>query len=149
MQDSWKVNTRLHLDYGLRYTALTPYKAAWGNAAFFDPARTNSAAPTVNPSTGNVVLGTGNPYDGMVIPGRSSFPASAVAHGVVGATPGTANTACDGGSCTPLFAPKLKNGYVNTSYTLQPRVGVAYQTQPEDGGACRLRLLRDPHGAAR
>jgi hypothetical protein len=131
-QDSWKVSTRLHLDYGLRYTALTPYKAAWGNAAFFDPASyQSSAAPTVNPTTGNVVLGTGNPYDGMVIPGRSSFPASAAAHGVVGATSSTANSACDGSSCSPLFAPNLKDGYTNTSYAVQPRVGFAYELDPK------------------
>ena len=127
-QDSWKVTPKLHFDYGLRFTALTPYKAAWGNAAFFDPASyTTASAPTVSSTTGNVTLGTGNPYDGMVIPGRSSFPASAVAHGVIGATPATAATACDGSPCTALFAPNLKDGYTNTSHVLQPRVGVAYE----------------------
>ncbi len=127
-QDSWKVNTRLHVDYGVRYTALTPYKAAWGNSAFFDPGSYKaSSAPTVNSSTGLVLLGSGNPYDGMVIPGFSSFPASAAAHGVVSATASTANTACDGGSCSALFAPNLKNGYVNTSYLVQPRIGFAYE----------------------
>jgi hypothetical protein len=127
-QDSWKVNAKLHFDFGLRYTALTPYKAAWGNAAFFDPASYSaSAAPMVSTSTGTVTLGTGNPYNGMVIPGRSSFPASAVAHGVVGATPSTAGTACDGGPCTNLFAPSLHDGYVNLSNTVQPRLGVAYE----------------------
>ncbi|MGA7155344.1 MAG: carboxypeptidase regulatory-like domain-containing protein [Acidobacteriaceae bacterium] len=127
-QDSWQVNPKLHFDYGLRFTALTPYKAAWGNAAFFDPASyTLSSAPTVSPTSGNVTLGTGNPYDGMVIPGRSSFPQSAIQHGVVGATPSTAGTACDGSSCSALFAPSLKDGYVNTSNVVQPRVGFAYE----------------------
>ncbi|SEF73052.1 TonB-dependent Receptor Plug Domain [Bryocella elongata] len=148
-QDSWKMTQRLHVDYGLRFTALTPYKAAWGNAAFFDPASyQSSSAPTVNQTTGNVLLGTGNPYDGMVIPGRSSFPSSAAAHGVVGATPSTINSACDGSSCSLLFAPKLKDGYVNTSYVVQPRVGFAYelnQTAVLRGGfgtfATRMGLL--------
>jgi hypothetical protein len=59
-QDSWQVNPRLHLDYGLRFTGITPFKAAWGNAAFFDPASyTSSSAPTVSKTTGNVTLGTG------------------------------------------------------------------------------------------
>ncbi len=127
-QDSWQITPKLHFDYGLRFTALTPYKAAWGNAAFFDPASyTASSAPIVSKTTGNVTLGSGNPYDGMVIPGRSSFPASAAQHGVVGATASTANTACDSGPCTALFAPSLHDGYVNTSYATQPRVGVAYE----------------------
>ena len=127
-QDSWQITPKLHFDYGLRFTALTPYKAAWGNAAFFDPASYNPAsAPTVSRTTGNVTLGAGNPYDGMVIPGRSSFPASAVQHGVVGATAATAGTACDGGPCSALFAPSLHDGYVNTSYVTQPRVGFAYE----------------------
>ena len=131
-QDSWKVNQRLHLDYGLRYTALTPYKAAWGNAAFFDPTSYSAAsAPPVSRTTGNVTLGVGNPYDGMVIPGYSSFPASAAAHGVVGATASTANTACDNGPCTKLFAPNIRNGYVNLSQVWQPRVGFAYEITPK------------------
>lgn len=127
-QDSWQITPRLHFDYGLRFTSLTPYKAAWGNAAFFDPASyTLSSAPSVSQTTGNVTLGTGNPYDGMVIPGISSFPASAVQHGVVGATASTAGTACDGSPCTSLFAPNLKDGYTDTSYVTQPRLGFAYQ----------------------
>src|SRR5665213_449046 len=126
-QDSWQLTPKLHFDYGLRFTALTPYKAAWGNAAFFDPASFSaSAVPTVNPATGNVVLGTGNPYNGMVIPGYSSFTASAVAHGVVGATAASAGTACDGSPCTSLFAPSIKDGYVDTAQAWQPRLGIAY-----------------------
>ena len=131
-QDSWKINPKLHVDYGIRFTALTPYKAAWGNAAFFNPGSYQAAsAPTVSTTTGFVTLGTGNPYDGMVIPGRSSFPASAAAHGVVGATPSTAGTACDNGPCTTLFAPNLKDGYVNTANVVQPRLGFAYELNPK------------------
>jgi Carboxypeptidase regulatory-like domain/TonB-dependent Receptor Plug Domain len=131
-QDSWKVNAKLHFDYGIRYTALTPYKAAWANAAYFDPGSFNPASiPTVSTTTGNVTLGIGNPYNGMVIPGVSGFPTSAAAHGVIGASSSTQATACDGSPCTNLFAPNLKNGYVNTSTVWQPRIGVAYQIDPK------------------
>lgn len=127
-QDSWKATQRLHLDYGLRVTALTAYKPLWGNADFFDPASYSaSSAPQVNTSTGNVLLGSGNPYDGMVIPGYSSFPSSAAAHGVISATASSTNTACDNAPCSGLFAPNLPKGYVNTSWIYQPRVGFAYQ----------------------
>jgi hypothetical protein len=130
VQDSWSVTPKLHLDFGIRVTTLTPYKPAWGNAAYFDPASyVASQAPQINPTTGNVLLGTGNPYIGVVIPGFSSFPSSAVAHGVVGAGPNS--TACDGGPCTGLFAPNLPNGYVNITNTVQPRLGVAYQIDPK------------------
>ena len=126
VQDSWKATPKLHFDYGVRETTLTPYKPAWGNAAYFDPASySTSQAPQVNPSTGAVILGTGNPYDGVVIPGFSKFPASAAQHGVIGA--GANSNACDGSPCTSLFAPNLSNGYVNITNTLQPRLGIAYQ----------------------
>ena len=126
LQDSWSVTPRLHIDFGVRETTLTPYKPAWGNAAYFDPGSYSaSSAPQVNPKTGNVILGTGNPYDGVVIPGFSSFPSSALKHGVIGAGPNS--TACDGGPCTALFAPNLRNGYVDITNTFQPRLGIAFQ----------------------
>ncbi len=129
-QDSWKINRKLHIDYGLRISILNPYTPAWGNAAYFDPASYSpNKAPTVNPITGNVILGTGNPYNGVVIPGYSSFPSSATQHGVLGAEANP--TDCDGTSCTALFAPSLKKGYVNTSYNYQPRLGIAYQLAPK------------------
>ena len=84
-QDAWKVTSKLHIDYGLRVTILTPYKPAWGNAVYFDPAslRSRRLRRSIHRQV-NVILGTGNPYTGMVIPGFSSFPSSAAAHGVVG-----------------------------------------------------------------
>jgi hypothetical protein len=125
-QDSWKINSKWHIDYGVRISILEPYIPAWGNSDYFDPASYDpNDAPTLNPATGNVTLGTGNPYNGMVIPGYSKFPSSAAKHGVLGSESNP--TDCDGTSCTALFAPNLKKGYVNTSYNYQPRLGIAYQ----------------------
>jgi hypothetical protein len=129
-QDSWKVNSKVHIDFGARISILDPYTPAWGNAAYFDPASYNpSNAPAVNPITGNITLGTGNPYNGLVIPGYSAFPSSATKHGVLGAE--ASPTDCDGSSCANLFAPSLKKGYVNTSHNFQPRLGIAYQMTPK------------------
>ena len=130
IQDSWQLTPKLHVDYGIRVTSLTPYKPAWGNAAYFDPASYDtSQVPVVSPTTGNVTLGTGNPYNGVVIPGFSEFPSSAAAHGVIGSEPNS--TACDGGPCTHLFAPHLNKGYVNIATTVQPRLGIALQLDPK------------------
>jgi hypothetical protein len=129
VQDSWKVNSKFHVDYGIRISVLQPYVPSWGNADYFDPASYVAAnAPVVSPTTGNVTLGSGNPYNGMVIPGYSTFPSSAAKHGVLGAEPSP--TDCDGSSCAALFAPSMKKGYVNTSNNYQPRIGIAYEVTP-------------------
>ena len=130
VQDNWQVNPKLHLDYGLRITTTLPPYAQYGNATYFDPASyVPSAAPYVNPKTGNVTLGTGNPYNGVVIPGFSKFPSSALANDRVPAA-NPANNACAGQPCTGLFAPNLRRGYVNSTTIVQPRLGIAYQLYP-------------------
>lgn len=129
-QDSWKVNEKLHFDYGIRWTNIQGFHPLWGNGDYFNGGLYNPAqAVTVDPKTGNVILGTGNPYNGVVIPGISSFPNAAVGR-VLAATPATANQ-CDGAPCTGLFAPNLPKGYIQTTNTWQPRFGVAYQITPK------------------
>jgi Carboxypeptidase regulatory-like domain/TonB-dependent Receptor Plug Domain len=115
-QDTWKVNQKLTLNYGIRETITVPYKALWGNQIFFDPALYNPAtAPKIDPKSGNVIPGTGNIYDGMVIPG-SGWPSNACGHGV---------TAACGTQYNSLFQ-NLPNYYGNINYQFQPRIGVAY-----------------------
>jgi len=115
-QDSWKVTGKLHIDYGVRQTITVPYKALWGNQIFFDPTLYSaSQAVAVDPKTGNVTLGSGNQYNGMVIPG-SGWPGNALGHGIVQAGTTTYNG---------LFH-NYPSYYGNVYAQFQPRVGVAY-----------------------
>jgi len=126
VQDSWKVTPKLHLEYGLRWTNIGGYHPVWGNADYFDGAVYNPAnAVQVSRTTGNVILGSGNPYDGVVIPGYSSFPTAAA-----GRVAAFTSNQCDGGSCSSLLDPSLGKGYIQNTNTYQPRVGLAYQLTP-------------------
>jgi Carboxypeptidase regulatory-like domain/TonB-dependent Receptor Plug Domain len=130
LQDSWQLNPKFHLDYGLRFTHTLPPHALWGNADYFNPASYDpAAAPNVNPTTGNVTQGTGNLYNGVVIPGLSQFPSSATVNNRVPAA-NPVNDACAGQPCTGLFAPNLSQGYVAHTIVVQPRLGFAYQILP-------------------
>jgi hypothetical protein len=116
LQDSWKVTPKLHLDYGLRQSIITPYYSIWRNMSVFDPRFYNPAnAIQVDPATGRPIAGTGDPYNGLVIPG-SGFPASA--QGRVEAANGQFNNLFHG----------LPKEYAATHpwQGLQPRLGVAY-----------------------
>jgi hypothetical protein len=115
-QDSWKVNQKLNINYGVRQTITVPYHALWGNQVFFDPSLyTAATAPKIDTVTGNVIVGSGNPYDGMVIPG-SGWPSDACGHGVT--------QAC-GTAYNNLFY-NLPNYYGQINYQFQPRFGLAY-----------------------
>jgi hypothetical protein len=125
-QDSWKVNSKLHIDYGVRISTITGFHPLWGNADYFDGALYNpSQAVQVN-SKGNVVLGTGNPYNGVVIPGFSGFPSSAQGRVLAASSP-----ICDGASCNTLFDSSLPRSYIKAYNPVQPRLGVAYQLDPK------------------
>lgn len=118
-QDAWSVTSKLHIDYGVRYTLIYPYHADWGNMIVFDPTFYNPAnAVVVDPSTGLI---TGSPtiaqlYNGMVIPG-SGFPSSAKGR-VPEASSGLYNSLFHG---LPNYYGNIqKNGFM-------PRAGVAYR----------------------
>jgi hypothetical protein len=119
-QDSWKITPKLHIDYGVRDTITFPFHSLWGNAAFFDPDLYDpTQAVSINASTGLVAVGSGNQYNGMVIPGLSGFPNGAAQHGVFQAT--------TPGAYSSLFNSSLPRGLINSQNAFQPRLGIAYQ----------------------
>jgi hypothetical protein len=118
-QDQWRVNSKLVLEYGIRYSIMMPYHSLWGNQAFFSPKDYNPAlAPTVSPTTG--FLTGGDQYNGVVIPG-SGFPSAAKGH---------VPDAILNGNYQRLFRG-YGSGYSPTVYSnIQPRFGFAYQLNP-------------------
>ena len=122
VQDSWKVNDKLTVNVGVRYTVIVPYHAIWGNMIVFDPALYNPANAVTVTNTGQVVVGNGDRYNGMVIPG-SSFPSAAL-----GRFPEASNA-----SLNYLFrGGSYPNYYSNIHWDqIQPRVGFAYQMTPK------------------
>lgn len=122
-QDRWKVNQKLTIDLGMRYTVVVPFHAEWGNMIVFDPSLYDPAqAVKVDPKTGAVVPGSGDRYNGMVIPGNG-WPDSAA---------GRFPEAND-----PQYQYLFRNGVASNHYSdirwnqWQPRVGIAYALDPK------------------
>ncbi len=117
VNDSWKLTDKLKVELGVRYSFIQPYYSLWGNMTVFDPKYYDPAkAVQVNRSTGNPIPGTGDPYNGVVIPG-SGWPDAAKGRVPI----------ADSGEFNRLFRGEPKQ-YSNVQKNLiQPRVGLAYQ----------------------
>jgi outer membrane receptor protein involved in Fe transport len=72
-QDQWRVNSRLSLTYGLRYEFFQPEQDNAGTISYFDPARFDrSLAPQIIPSNGQIVTGTQNFGNGIVVAAKNA-----------------------------------------------------------------------------
>lgn len=118
-QDSWKVTSKLTLEYGVRWSLWPQWKSRWGNLSEFLPAyynRTN--APVVDPRGGFIV--SGDQYNGIVLPGN----------GVPDAEGGRI-PALHSGQFTRLYHG-LPDGLSPTHWNVvQPRLGIAYGFSPK------------------
>ena len=112
-QDSWKVNEKLRIEYGVRHSIIQPYYSLWRNMSVFDPASYNASQAVVqDPKTGAIL--SGNYLNGMIIPGD----------GWTDAAKGRVPIA-DSGAYNNLF--KGSKYYSQVHYgDFQPRLGVAY-----------------------
>ncbi len=120
-QDKWKVNDKLLLDFGLRWTVIVPYRALWGNMIVFDPMYYDPAkAVQINPKTGAVIPGSGDRYNGMAIPG-SGWPDSAKGRFPEASDP----------SLNYLFRGASDHFSDIQWGQFQPRLGIAYQITPK------------------
>jgi len=122
-QDSWKVSQNLTVNYGVRYTVIVPYKALWANMIVFDPAFYDpSKAVQVDPKTGKIIPGSGDRYNGMVIPGNG-WPDSAKGR-FPESTSGQYDYLFRGGA-VPDYYSHIQWGQI------QPRLGIAWQVTPK------------------
>jgi Carboxypeptidase regulatory-like domain/TonB-dependent Receptor Plug Domain len=76
VQDTWKITSRLTLDYGMRFSWIPPQYDANNQVALFDPASYNPAdAVTIDPESGQIITADGgNPLNGMRFTKNGEIP---------------------------------------------------------------------------
>jgi len=87
-QDTWKVNRKLTLEYGLRWVYNGPtytygkYLMNYFDPSLYDAAKAVSIVTNAPGSArqGSIVPNSGNPYNGMIVEGTSGWPQGGVKH---------------------------------------------------------------------
>jgi len=76
VQDTWKITSRLTLDYGMRFAWIPPQYDANNQVALFDPFSYNPAnAVTIDPHSGTIVAADGgDPLNGMRFTNSGELP---------------------------------------------------------------------------
>src|SRR4051812_11043330 len=113
-QDSWKVTSKLTLEYGVRHSIWPPWHSRWNSLAEFLPAFYDPAQAAVVDRAGGFIV-SGDPYNGIVLPGSGLPPEE-----------GNRFPQLHTGQFDRLFHG-LPEGLAPTHWTVfQPRIGIAY-----------------------
>jgi hypothetical protein len=113
--DNWRATRRLSVDLGVRFNYMPQQYSPLQNTVFFAPRFFDpTKAPEVSPATGEVIPGSGDPVNGLVV-GGTEYP-----NALKRRFPGLDD---------PLFRRLLRGIPVRISPTywpIGPRVGLAY-----------------------
>ncbi len=114
VQDTWKAAPKLSIEYGVRWQLILPFYTQGNNISNFDPSVYSPNSAITVTTSGKVVPGSGNPYDGLVRAG-SGIPADQVQR-----VPNV-NTAA-----YPLIPSGAPRGLYKMHGAFGPRIGFAY-----------------------
>ncbi len=114
VQDSWKVTRKLSLEIGVRWEYMIPFYTQANNIVNFDPARYDPSKAVQINSSGNLVAGVGNPYNGLVLAGNG------VPTDQQNRVPGSTT------AFFQSFPTAGLRGFFNNQNVFMPRFGFAY-----------------------
>lgn len=113
-QDSWRVTQKLSLELGLRYQWIQPFYLQGNNGSNFDSAVYNPTNAVTVTTSGRIIPGSGNPYNGLIRAG-GGVPADQQIR--------VPNVDTSLFSQIPAGAPR---GFYKMNGALGPRFGLAY-----------------------